>query len=65
VGEPAGGLDLLDMPGVLWPKFEDTAGGGEAGVYRFGQGYVVDTEHLAMLLLLNVAANTPAAGRSL
>lgn len=28
------GLELLDTPGILWPKFEDQQGGNAAGVYR-------------------------------
>ena len=32
------GIDLLDMPGVLWPKFEDKRVGGVSGFYRCGKG---------------------------
>lgn len=34
----AGGIDLLDMPGVLWPKFEDPAVGERARLHGRGQG---------------------------
>ena len=31
-------LDLLDTPGILWPKFEDEHTGMVLGLYRRGQG---------------------------
>ncbi len=30
-------LELLDTPGILWPRFEDQAGGPEAGSHRLHQ----------------------------
>ena len=50
------GLDLLDMPGVLWPKFEDARVGENlafTGAIRDG---VIDTEEIAMLLCERLAA---------
>ncbi len=32
-----GGIELLDMPGVLWPKFEDPLVGERPGIYRRDQ----------------------------
>lgn len=29
-----GNVELLDMPGVLWPKFEDQGVAKKAGVHR-------------------------------
>ena len=42
------GFDLLDMPGVLWPKFEDRVGENLAitGAIR---DRILDTEEIAML----------------
>ncbi len=31
-------FDLLDTPGVLWPKFDDPNVGEKAGLYRGGKG---------------------------
>lgn len=53
------GLDLLDMPGVLWPKFEDARVGENlafTGAIRDG---VIDTEEIAMLLCARLAADEP------
>ena len=44
------GLDLLDTPGVLWPKFEDEAVGINLAATGAIKDAVVDTEELAMLL---------------
>ena len=44
------GLDLLDMPGVLWPKFEDVQVGENLAITGAIKDAVVDIEELAMLL---------------
>ena len=31
-------VELLDTPGILWPKFEDSAGGTAPCIYRVDQG---------------------------
>ncbi len=50
-----GGIELLDMPGVLWPKFEDKAVGEKLAFTGAVKDDVVDIETLAcrLLYLLN------------
>lgn len=45
------GFDLLDTPGVLWPKFEDKAVGERLAFTGAVKDDVVDTEQLASCLL--------------
>lgn len=49
------GIDLLDMPGVLWPKFEDKLVGEHLAFTGAVKDDILDTEWLAMRLadLLN------------
>lgn len=49
------GIDLLDMPGVLWPKFDDKAVGEHLAFTGAIKDDILDTELLAMRLadLLN------------
>ena len=52
------GFDLLDMPGVLWPKFEDARVGENLAITGAIRDKILDTEELAMILcsrLMNVA----------
>lgn len=44
------GLDLLDMPGVLWPKFEDATVGENLALTGAIRDAILDTEELAMIL---------------
>ena len=44
------GLDLLDMPGVLWPKFEDARVGENLAMTGAIRDGVLDTIEIAMLL---------------
>lgn len=44
------GLDLLDMPGVLWPKFEDEAVGQNLAITGAIRDRILDTEEIAMIL---------------
>ncbi|MGN0667197.1 MAG: ribosome biogenesis GTPase YlqF [Huintestinicola sp.] len=46
------GIELLDMPGVLWPKFEDMSVGEKLAFTGAVKDDVVDTELLACRLLL-------------
>ncbi len=46
-----GGMELLDMPGVLWPKFEDKAVGEKLAFTGAVKDDVVDIETLACRLL--------------
>lgn len=47
----AGGVELLDMPGVLWPKFEDQLAGERLAFVGSVKDDVIDIEHLAVRLL--------------
>lgn len=44
------GLDLLDMPGVLWPKFQDERVGQNLAITGAIKDQILDTEELAMIL---------------
>jgi len=44
------GLDLLDTPGVLWPKFEDESVGINLAATGAIKDAILDTEEIAMLL---------------
>ncbi|MBE6606421.1 MAG: ribosome biogenesis GTPase YlqF [Ruminococcaceae bacterium] len=44
------GLDLLDMPGVLWPKFEDESVGESLAMTGAIKDQILDTELIAMQL---------------
>lgn len=44
------GFDLLDMPGVLWPKFEDNIVGENLALTGAIRDKILDTEELAMIL---------------
>lgn len=54
-----GGVDLLDMPGVLWPKFEDAAVGERLAFTGAVKDDVLDLELLALRLLWLLRANYP------
>ncbi len=45
------GIDLLDMPGVLWPKFEDQIIGENLAVTGAIRDDILDIEHLALKLV--------------
>lgn len=52
------GIDLLDMPGVLWPKFEDELVGENLAITGAIRDAILDTEEIAMILcsrLMDVA----------
>jgi ribosome biogenesis GTPase A len=44
------GIDLLDMPGVLWPKFEDQTIGENLAFTGAIRDDILDIEHLALKL---------------
>lgn len=44
------GLDLLDMPGVLWPKFEDETVGENLALTGAIRDQILDIEEMAMIL---------------
>lgn len=54
------GFDLMDMPGVLWPKFEEKAVGENLAITGAIKDAILDTEYIAMVLcarLKNIAPN--------
>lgn len=51
------GLELLDTPGVLWPKFEDPAVGVKLAFTGGVKDEILDLESLAMKLLETLAAH--------
>ena len=44
------GIDLLDMPGVLWPKFEDETVGHNLAITGAIRDAILDVEDVAMVL---------------
>ena len=44
------GIDLLDMPGVLWPKFEDETVGQNLAITGAIRDAILDIEEIAMVL---------------
>ncbi len=56
----AGGLELLDTPGVLWPKFGDRTVGEHLAFTGAVKDDVVDIEALACRLLERLARDYPA-----
>lgn len=44
------GLDLMDMPGVLWPKFDDKITGENLALTGAIRDAILDTEELAVIL---------------
>lgn len=54
-------IELLDMPGVLWPKFEDMSVGEKLAFTGAVKDDVVDTELLACRLLVKLRNIAPEA----
>ena len=44
------GIDLMDMPGILWPKFEDRVVGENLAITGAIKDKILDIEEIAMLL---------------
>ena len=44
------GFDLMDMPGILWPKFEDPTVGENLALTGAIKDDILDTESLAVIL---------------
>lgn len=55
------GMEILDTPGILWPKFEDPTVGEKLAFTGAVKDDVVDTETLAMRLLERLAVYSPEA----
>ena len=53
------GFDLMDMPGVLWPKFEDQTVGENLALTGAIKDDVLDTESLAVVLCSRLKALYP------
>lgn len=53
------GIDLLDMPGVLWPKFEDRTVGENLAMTGAIKDDILDTEHIAILLVGRLRRTAP------
>ena len=53
------GIDLLDMPGILWPKFEDQRVGENLALTGAIKDDILDTEGLAVLLCKKLRALYP------
>ena len=52
-------IEMLDMPGVLWPKFDDQEVAKRLAFTGAIKDDILDTETLAMLLLEYLAGNYP------
>ncbi len=55
------GIDLLDMPGVLWPKFDDRTVGENLAFTGAIKDQILDTEELAMVLAARLSVCAPEA----
>ena len=53
------GLDLLDMPGVLWPKFEDETVGQNLAMTGAIRDQILDLEELAMIMCSRLIEVSP------
>lgn len=54
-------VEMLDMPGVLWPKFEDQTVAHKLAFTGAVKDDVIDLETLSMMLLENLSQNYPKA----
>lgn len=55
------GLDLLDMPGVLWPKFDNQTVGENLAMTGAIRDQILDTEEIAMILCTRLIRLAPEA----
>ena len=55
------GLDLLDMPGVLWPKFDNQIVGENLAMTGAIRDQILDTEEIAMILCTRLIRIAPEA----
>lgn len=54
------GIELLDMPGVLWPKFEDRTVGENLAITGAIKDVVLNTDEIAVALCDRLSKNCPA-----
>jgi len=55
------GLELIDMPGVLWPKFDEKRVGENLAMTGAIKDHILDMEELAMLLCGRLRDTAPEA----
>ena len=55
------GLELLDTPGILWPKFEDQAVGERLALIGSMNDEILNREEMALSLLVFIGENYPEA----
>lgn len=53
------GIDLLDTPGVLWPKFEDRTVAENLAITGAIKDAILDTEGIAVILCSRLASTSP------
>ena len=53
------GFDLMDMPGVLWPKFEEKVVGENLAITGAIKDAILDTEYIAMILCSRLKSIAP------
>ena len=53
------GFDLMDMPGVLWPKFEEKVVGENLAITGAIKDSILDIEYIAVLLCSRLKAIAP------
>ena len=53
------GLDLMDMPGVLWPKFEEKLVGENLAITGAIKDTILDTEYIAVILCSRLKCLAP------
>ena len=53
------GLDLMDMPGVLWPKFEEKVVGENLAITGAIKDAILDTEYIAVILCSRLKSLAP------
>ena len=53
------GLDLMDMPGVLWPKFEEKLVGENLAITGAIKDAILDTEYIAVILCSRLKSLAP------
>ena len=54
------GIDLLDMPGILWPKFEEKVVGENLAITGAIKDDILDIEEIAMILCGRLRTLYPA-----
>ena len=54
------GLDLMDMPGVLWPKFEEKIVGENLAITGAIKDAILDIEYIAVILCKRLRELAPA-----